>query len=85
MFFIAIINNKFAFTYIILKNSFKRENAFRALYFDKCSPIVCRESKNIGVHDPRWEKVISARARALKHILFHDASAHRYIGTHSGS
>lgn len=47
--FIAIIDNKFTFMYIILKNSFKGENASRSLYFDKYSPIVRRESKNIGV------------------------------------
>jgi len=56
-----------------------QKGAFR---FDKCDSTVCGESKTVGVR-PRWEKVISVRA--LKHILFHDASAHRYIGTHSGS
>lgn len=47
MLFIAIIDNKF--TYIILKNSFKGENASRSLYFDKYDPIVRGESKNIAV------------------------------------
>jgi len=46
-------------------------------------PLYAGESKNVDSARRRWEKVISARA--LKHILFHDADAHRYIGTHSGS